>query len=163
LKNRGWPRVESRALPPSPRGLSLLFPKGQLKRKTAIAALPKTRCGARVAPQRCPILRIGKAARLYHDRGFFIGVHLKLSLTRGTYYRRECTVSIGTGVQIDRNMHDGRCEISNNRAERSIKPFVIDRKNFLFANTPRGASVSVKPTGTFAGVSSHETIAPNQA
>lgn len=27
-------------------------------------------------------------------------------------------------------------------AERSIKPFVIDRKNFLFANTPRGANAS---------------------
>ena len=37
---------------------------------------------------------------------------------------------------------DGRLEISNNRAERSIKPFVIDRKNFLFANTPRGAAAS---------------------
>lgn len=37
---------------------------------------------------------------------------------------------------------DGRCEISNNRAERSIKPFVIARKNFLFANTPRGATAS---------------------
>jgi transposase len=34
---------------------------------------------------------------------------------------------------------DGRLEFSNNRAERSIKSFVIDRKNFLFANTPRGA------------------------
>jgi len=34
---------------------------------------------------------------------------------------------------------DGSLEISNNLAERSIKPFVIDRKNFLFANTPRGA------------------------
>lgn len=33
-------------------------------------------------------------------------------------------------------------EISNNRAERSIKPFVIDRKNFLFANTPKGATGS---------------------
>lgn len=33
-------------------------------------------------------------------------------------------------------LKDGRLEISNNRAERSIKPFVIDRKNFLFANTP---------------------------
>lgn len=30
-------------------------------------------------------------------------------------------------------------EISNNRAERSIKPFVMDKKNFLFANTPNGA------------------------
>ena len=33
-------------------------------------------------------------------------------------------------------------EISNNRAERSIKPFVIDRKNFLFVNTPKGATGS---------------------
>ena len=34
-------------------------------------------------------------------------------------------------------LKDGRLEISNSRAERSIKPFVIGRKNFLFANTPR--------------------------
>ncbi len=39
-------------------------------------------------------------------------------------------------------LKDGRLEISNNRAERSIKPFVIDRKNFLFANTPKGATDS---------------------
>ena len=39
-------------------------------------------------------------------------------------------------------LKDGRLEISNNRAERSMKPFVIDRKNFLFANTPCGAKSS---------------------
>lgn len=39
-------------------------------------------------------------------------------------------------------LKDGRLEISNNRAERSIKPFIIDRKNFLFANTPKGATSS---------------------
>jgi len=32
--------------------------------------------------------------------------------------------------------------ISNNRAERSIKPFVIGRKNWLFCNTPKGARTS---------------------
>ena len=37
---------------------------------------------------------------------------------------------------------DGRLEIDNNRAERSIKPFVIGRKNWLFSNTPRGAKTS---------------------
>lgn len=37
---------------------------------------------------------------------------------------------------------DGRIELSNNRAERSIKSFVIARKNFLFANTPSGAQSS---------------------
>jgi len=41
-----------------------------------------------------------------------------------------------------RFLEDGRVEISNNRAERSIKPFVISRKNFLFCNTPRGARAS---------------------
>ncbi len=39
-------------------------------------------------------------------------------------------------------LKDGRLELSNNRAERSIKPFVIDRKNFLLANTPKGAKGS---------------------
>jgi len=37
---------------------------------------------------------------------------------------------------------DGRIELSNNRAERSIKPFVIGRKNWLFCNTPGGAKSS---------------------
>ena len=41
-----------------------------------------------------------------------------------------------------RYLDDGCLEITNNRAERSIKPFVISRKNFLFANTPRGAKAS---------------------
>ena len=39
-------------------------------------------------------------------------------------------------------LEDGRLELSNNRAERSIKPFVIGRKNWLFANTPGGAQAS---------------------
>ncbi len=37
---------------------------------------------------------------------------------------------------------DGRLELSNNRAERSIKPFVIGRKNWLFSNSPKGAEAS---------------------
>lgn len=39
-------------------------------------------------------------------------------------------------------LSDSRIEISNNRAERSIKPFVIGRKNWLFCNTPGGAKAS---------------------
>src|SRR5699024_318009 len=39
-------------------------------------------------------------------------------------------------------LEDGRLEIDNNRAERSIKPFVIGRKNWLFSNTPKGAKSS---------------------
>jgi len=43
---------------------------------------------------------------------------------------------------LERVLLDGRLELSNNRAERSIKPFVIGRKNWLFSNTPRGADAS---------------------
>lgn len=39
-------------------------------------------------------------------------------------------------------LEDGRIELSNNLAERSIKPFVMSRKNFMFANTPNGAKAS---------------------
>ena len=44
--------------------------------------------------------------------------------------------------KLVRFLDDGRFEPDNNRAERSIKPFVIGRKNWLFANTPRGAKTS---------------------
>ena len=43
---------------------------------------------------------------------------------------------------LTRYLEDGRLELSNNRAERSIKPFVMGRKNWLFANTPGGARAS---------------------
>lgn len=39
-------------------------------------------------------------------------------------------------------LEDGRLELDNNRAERSIKSLVIGRKNWLFANVPRGATSS---------------------
>jgi hypothetical protein len=39
-------------------------------------------------------------------------------------------------------LQDGRLELDNNRGERSIKPFVIGRKNWLFCNTPKGAKAS---------------------
>jgi len=37
---------------------------------------------------------------------------------------------------------EGRAELTNNRAERAVKPFVVGRKNWLFSNTPRGAEAS---------------------
>ena len=39
-------------------------------------------------------------------------------------------------------MLDGRIEISNNRAENAIRPYVTGRKNWLFADTTRGAKAS---------------------
>ena len=39
-------------------------------------------------------------------------------------------------------LQDGRCEISNNAAERRVKSYVMVRKNFLFHNTVDGARAS---------------------
>jgi hypothetical protein len=39
-------------------------------------------------------------------------------------------------------LDDGDCEISNNLAENSIRPFTVGRKNWLFAGSPAGASAS---------------------
>ena len=37
---------------------------------------------------------------------------------------------------------DGRLELSNDRVERSVRPFALGRKNWLFSNTPKGADAS---------------------
>lgn len=39
-------------------------------------------------------------------------------------------------------LNDGKAEISNNRGERYIKPFVMGRKAWLFSNTKSGAEMS---------------------
>ena len=56
----------------------------------------------------------------------------------------------GTAVNYALNQKDTfmtflespKLELSNNAAERAVKPFVIGRKNFLFCNTPNGADSS---------------------
>nr|WP_281423103.1 transposase [Paenibacillus oenotherae] len=52
------------------------------------------------------------------------------------------TYSLNQWDKLIAFLQDGRLEIDNNRSERAIKPFVIGRKNWLFANTPRGAKAS---------------------
>ncbi|KAB3526305.1 IS66 family transposase [Alkaliphilus serpentinus] len=44
--------------------------------------------------------------------------------------------------KLETFLKDGSIEISNNRAERAIKPFVIGRKNWLFSKSPNGAAAS---------------------
>lgn len=52
------------------------------------------------------------------------------------------TYSLNQWPNLNRYLEDGRVNIDNNRAERAIKPFVIGRKNWLFANTANGAKAS---------------------
>ena len=43
-----------------------------------------------------------------------------------------------------RYLESEKLEMTNNRAERAIKPFVIGRKNWLFCNTMQGATASAR-------------------
>ena len=60
----------------------------------------------------------------------------KTALGKAVHYLKE------QWLYLTNYLKDGRLEISNNRAECSIKPFVVDWKNFLFANTPKGVTGS---------------------
>ena len=71
-----------------------------------------------------------------HDWVFRLNVSTKSLLGKAAHYTR------AQWPFLIAYMEDGRLECSNNRSERSIKPFVMARKNFLFANTPSGAETS---------------------
>ena len=57
-------------------------------------------------------------------------------------YGKAINYSFNQKEKLMNILKDGRLELSNNRAERAIKPFVIGRKNWLFSNTPQGAKAS---------------------
>lgn len=73
---------------------------------------------------------------------FFAWLDSQYHRTSKNAFGRAVRYAVDEWKYLERYLLDGRLEISNNRAERSIKPFVIDRKNFLFANTPAGARSS---------------------
>jgi len=46
--------------------------------------------------------------------------------------------------RLERYIEAGHLPIDNNAAERAIRPFVIGRKNWLFSDTPKGATASAQ-------------------
>jgi hypothetical protein len=46
--------------------------------------------------------------------------------------------------KLVRYIEGGHLPIDNNRAENAIRPFVIGRKNWLFSDTPKGATASAQ-------------------
>jgi len=65
---------------------------------------------------------------------------------------------------LERYLLDGRIECSNNRAERTIKALVINRKNFLFSTSVAGAKAtavchSLTETAKESGLIPHEYLA----
>jgi len=59
-----------------------------------------------------------------------------------TAFGQAVTYCLNQWDKLTAFLEDGRLELSNNLSERSIKPVVIGRKNWLLTNTPRGATAS---------------------
>ena len=43
---------------------------------------------------------------------------------------------------LETYLEDGRCSFSNNLSENAIRLFTVDRKNWLFSESPEGAKAS---------------------
>lgn len=46
--------------------------------------------------------------------------------------------------KLERVLDDGRIPLDTNAVERAIRPFVIGRRNWMFADTPKGATASAR-------------------
>ena len=62
----------------------------------------------------------------------------------GSGIDKAVTYSINQKEYLENVLLDNRIELTNNLAERAIKPFVIGRKNWLFSDTDKGADASAR-------------------
>lgn len=60
----------------------------------------------------------------------------------GTALYKAQNYSLNQKQALDAVLLNGRLELTNNLAERTVKPFVMARKNFLFCDTAKGADAS---------------------
>lgn len=65
-----------------------------------------------------------------------------LEVLKGSALGKAVTYALNQKKYMENYLLDGRCCISNNAAENAIRPFTVGRKNWLFADTPKGASAS---------------------
>ena len=61
---------------------------------------------------------------------------------KGSKLSEAITYSTNQRNALSAFLEDGNIELSNNRAENAIRPFVIGRKGWLFADTTKGAQAS---------------------
>lgn len=66
----------------------------------------------------------------------------KLDTGRSAGIRRAHKYIANRRENLETYLEDGRCSFSNNLSENSIRPFTLGRKNWLFCDTPDGASAN---------------------
>ena len=65
-----------------------------------------------------------------------------LNPTGGSKLEKAVNYAVNHKESLMNYLLDGRCELSNNAAERKAKSYVMARKNFLFHNTVKGANAT---------------------
>lgn len=65
-----------------------------------------------------------------------------LNTLKGSALGKAVTYAKNQKPYMENYLLDGRCSLSNNAAENAIRPSTVGRKNWLFADTPKGASAS---------------------
>lgn len=65
-----------------------------------------------------------------------------LTTLKGSALGKAVTYAQNQKQYMENYLLDGRCSLSNNVAENAIRPFTVGRKNWLFADTPKGADAS---------------------
>ncbi len=65
-----------------------------------------------------------------------------VNVLKGSKLADAITYSINQRSTLNTFLEDGRIELSNNRAENAIRPFVVGRKSWLFSDTKKGAKSS---------------------
>jgi len=65
-----------------------------------------------------------------------------VNVPKGFKLAEAITYSANQKTSLCEFLEDGRIELSNNRAENAIRPFVVGRKNWLFSDTTKGAKAS---------------------
>lgn len=82
-----------------------------------------------------------RSAPIFKEFGIWLAEQHTVALPKSGV-GKAVTYCLNLWIPLQTFLRDGRLEIDNNRRERSIKPFVIGRKSFLFMNTPAGAKAS---------------------
>jgi len=93
------------------------------------------------APEERARLRAGDVARAMSELESWCRAMLPHA-TPGLKLEEALRYALAYMPYVRNALSEGRAELTNNRAERAVKPFVIGRKNWLFSNTPRGAEAS---------------------
>ena len=86
-------------------------------------------------------IRRTKGKELFDD---FIDFCEKSNALPKSLTGKAVSYAINQKDNLRRYLDDERLELTNNKAERAVKPFVIGRKNWLFSNTTQGADSSAR-------------------